>query len=148
MSLSPTDISPAVRGILERPAAVRTPWTEPASEGELSRWEGVALRVGEQLAADAVERDAAGRQPSAELRLLKDSGLVNLLIPRESGGEGAAWETGLRAVRVLSRYDARSPSCSPTTTPTSRPSPSTAARRSRIASSAPPRRAPGSGATP
>jgi alkylation response protein AidB-like acyl-CoA dehydrogenase len=106
VSLSPTDISPATRRILERPAAVRTPWTEPASEDELSLWEDVALRVGEQLAADAVERDAAGRQPSAELRLLKDSGLVNLLIPRESGGGGAAWETGLRAVRVLSRYDA------------------------------------------
>ncbi|MCP3426395.1 acyl-CoA dehydrogenase family protein [Rothia sp. AR01] len=97
---------PAAHRILERPATPHTPWGAPSSPGELARWDDVALRVGEQLAADAVERDAAGQDPSAELRLLKDSGLVDLIIPREFGGGGGTWEAGLRAVRLLSRHDA------------------------------------------
>lgn len=84
----------------------RTPWTNPLNDDETARWDGVADEIGRLLARDALERDRANVQPEAELKLLKDSGLANLLIPHEYGGHAGHWSTGLRAVRVLARYDA------------------------------------------
>lgn len=84
----------------------RTPWTAPLTADETDRWDAVADEVGRLLARDALQRDRANQQPDAELKLLKDSGLANLLIPREFGGHGGHWSTGLRAVRILARHDA------------------------------------------
>ncbi|OBF48857.1 acyl-CoA dehydrogenase family protein [Mycolicibacterium monacense] len=84
----------------------RTPWTAPLTAAETDRWDAVADEVGQLLARDALQRDRANQQPDAELKLLKDSGLANLLIPREFGGHGGHWSTGLRAVRILARHDA------------------------------------------
>uniref|UniRef100_A0A5Q5CBW1 Dibenzothiophene monooxygenase n=1 Tax=Mycobacterium sp. (strain JLS) TaxID=164757 RepID=A0A5Q5CBW1_MYCSJ len=84
----------------------RTPWTAPLTADETDRWDAVADEVGQLLARDALQRDRANQQPDAELKLLKDSGLANLLIPREFGGHGGHWSTGLRAVRILARHDA------------------------------------------
>lgn len=84
----------------------RTPWTNPLADDETARWDGVADEIGRLLARDALDRDRANAEPEAELKLLKDSGLANLLIPREYGGHGGHWSTGFRAVRTLARYDA------------------------------------------
>ncbi|BCI51655.1 putative monooxygenase [Mycolicibacterium litorale] len=84
----------------------RTPWTTPLTTAETERWEAVATEVGQLLARDALARDRANQQPDAELKLLKDTGLADLLIPKEFGGHGGHWSTGLRAVRILARYDA------------------------------------------
>ncbi|MFS0899112.1 acyl-CoA dehydrogenase family protein [Mycolicibacterium litorale] len=84
----------------------RTPWTTPLTTAETERWEAVATEVCQLLARDALARDRANQQPDAELKLLKDTGLADLLIPKEFGGHGGHWSTGLRAVRILARYDA------------------------------------------
>ncbi|WP_348786431.1 acyl-CoA dehydrogenase family protein [Leifsonia sp. NPDC080035] len=84
----------------------RSHWTGTADVAELERWEAVAAQVAETLAADALERDRANQDPHAELQLLRDAGLVNLLDPAEFGGGGAHWQTAFRVVRVLARADA------------------------------------------
>ncbi|MET0475186.1 MAG: acyl-CoA dehydrogenase family protein [Mycobacterium sp.] len=84
----------------------RTPWTTPLTHDETERWDASADETGRLLARDALARDRANAEPDAELKLLKDSGLANLLIPQEHGGHGGHWSTGLRAVRILARYDA------------------------------------------
>jgi alkylation response protein AidB-like acyl-CoA dehydrogenase len=84
----------------------RTPWIAPLDDAESVRWDGVAGEVALQLASDALARDRANQQPEAELKLLKQSGLAKLLIPRAYGGHGGHWSSALRAVRILARTDA------------------------------------------
>jgi hypothetical protein len=50
------------------------------------------------LTADAATRDRAGQPPTAELALLKDSGLITLPGPRDAGGGGAGWATAYAVV--------------------------------------------------
>ncbi|MFO7250891.1 MAG: acyl-CoA dehydrogenase family protein [Actinomycetes bacterium] len=66
----------------------------------------VARAVAERLAAGVIERDAAGSAPVEEVALLRESGLLGLLVPAELGGGGRPWSEGLEAVRVLARIDA------------------------------------------
>ncbi|MEV4711628.1 acyl-CoA dehydrogenase family protein [Micromonospora sp. NPDC049374] len=68
-------------------------------------WLARAREVARTLALDAAERDRHGRAPHGEVQLLKDSGLVTLLGPREHGGGGQSWTTALRACREVSRAD-------------------------------------------
>jgi alkylation response protein AidB-like acyl-CoA dehydrogenase len=84
----------------------RTPWTAPLDDAETAHWDGVAADVAQTLASDALARDRANQQPDSELKLLKESGLANLLIPRAYGGHGGHWSSALRAVRILARGDA------------------------------------------
>ncbi len=83
----------------------RTPWTAPPSAADTQRWDAIADEVAATLAHDVLDRDRANRQPDAELKLLKESGLADLLIPARYGGAGGHWSTGLRAVRRLARRD-------------------------------------------
>lgn len=106
MTHTHSEITTEVDRILGQVAQAHSPWRRAAEDDELRHWDDVAADVGRKLAEDAVERDAAGREPRAELELLKESGLVNLLIPEDLGGEGGTWEAGLRAVRIISRADA------------------------------------------
>ncbi|MGH3641516.1 MAG: acyl-CoA dehydrogenase family protein, partial [Mycobacterium sp.] len=84
----------------------RTPWTAPLDDAETAHWDGVAADVALTLDRDALARDRANEQPDAELKLLKESGLANLLIPLRYGGGGGHWSSALRAVRILARADA------------------------------------------
>lgn len=84
----------------------RTPWTTLPTDDETERWDAVADEAGRLLADDALARDRANAEPVAELKLLKDSGLADLLIPRQFGGHGGHWSSALRAVRILARHDA------------------------------------------
>lgn len=86
--------------------AVRAPWAGAATATEREQWIAVAEQVADRLAEDAIERDRAGSLPVEPLRLLRESGLANLLVPVEFGGHGAHWETAFAAVRVLARVDA------------------------------------------
>ena len=83
----------------------RTPWAGAADDAELSRWKATAESVAQVLASDVLERDRANAVPAAEAQLLKDSGLVNLLVPAEFGGGGGHFESALEAVRILARVD-------------------------------------------
>ncbi|CAQ00498.1 acyl-CoA dehydrogenase family protein [Clavibacter sepedonicus] len=86
--------------------ATRSPWHGHATAEELAHWRGIAEHVAATLAEDALARDRAGLDPTAELDLLRDSGLVNLLDPAEHGGGGGHWESAVLAIRVLARADA------------------------------------------
>jgi alkylation response protein AidB-like acyl-CoA dehydrogenase len=84
----------------------RSPWSGVASAQELEYWSAVAESVAATLAEDVLARDRANEDPSSELNLLRDAGLVNLLDPAKFGGAGAHWETAFRVIRILSRADA------------------------------------------
>ena len=84
----------------------RTHWEGGATEAELAHWRGVAQQVADQLGVDAVARDRANQLPHQEVQLLKDSGLVTLLVPQQYGGGGGHWAAALAAVRIIARADA------------------------------------------
>ena len=70
-----------------------------------NRYLAKAVELREIFARDAVERDQLGGRPEEQIRLLKESGLVNLLIPKEFGGEGQPYSTALRIVREFAKVD-------------------------------------------
>ncbi len=69
----------------------------------------IHLNAADELAAkfaiDAVERDRLGGIPHAQLDLLRDSGLLSLIVPATHGGPGISWSTALKVVRRLARAD-------------------------------------------
>jgi len=85
---------------------VRSPWTGNASADELARWSAVAHEVAAEVAKDALERDKDSIHPVKVLDVLRASGLTNLMIPAEFGGEGAHWETAFHITRIIARVDA------------------------------------------
>ena len=78
--------------------------TRPAPE-TAQDWITRAAEVAAVLATDAAARDRAGATPYAEVRLLKDSGLVTLLGPAEHGGGGQDWPTAYRVIREVAKAD-------------------------------------------
>ncbi|MBN6039462.1 acyl-CoA dehydrogenase family protein [Amycolatopsis sp. 195334CR] len=80
-----------------------TDWSTPPADS--AGWVARASEVAAVLAADAVERERAGRTPHAEVRLLKDAGLVTLLGPAEHGGGGQDWTTAYRVIREIAAGD-------------------------------------------
>ncbi|MBB2901771.1 alkylation response protein AidB-like acyl-CoA dehydrogenase [Kineococcus radiotolerans] len=64
-----------------------------------------ARGVADRLALDALERDRANAEPSAEAELLRGAGLPGVLLPREVGGGGLPWSVGLDVVREIARAD-------------------------------------------
>jgi alkylation response protein AidB-like acyl-CoA dehydrogenase len=71
-----------------------------------ARWLDVAREVAATLAVDVIERDQRGAPPFAEVQLLRDADLLPLLVPRELGGHGEPYRTGLEVVRLIARVDA------------------------------------------
>ena len=86
-------------------ALPRVPYTGTASEAELERWRAVARQVAGTLAADALARDRANKQPFAEVQLLREAGLLELLVPAEFGGAGGHFETAFEVIRILAAAD-------------------------------------------
>lgn len=86
-------------------ALPRVPYAGTASETELEHWRGIARQVAGTLAADALARDRANAQPFAEVRLLREAGLLDLLAPAEFGGAGAHFETAFEVIRILAAAD-------------------------------------------
>ncbi|NTJ62161.1 monooxygenase [Agrobacterium rhizogenes] len=64
-----------------------------------------AVELRDVFARDAVERDQSGGRPAEQIKLLKDSGLVNLVIPKEFGGAGEPYSTAMRIVREFAKVD-------------------------------------------
>jgi alkylation response protein AidB-like acyl-CoA dehydrogenase len=66
-------------------------------------------KIAEQLAADfaqtAIERDRKGGTAKRERDLLRQSGLLSLLVPQELGGNGSDWPEILGIVRTFARVD-------------------------------------------
>lgn len=87
------------------PAALTTRWQDTARPKNAAGWIARAQEVADILAVDAVERDRANQSPRTEVQLLKDSGLVTLLGPREHGGAGETWATAYTVIRTVARGD-------------------------------------------
>ena len=58
-----------------------------------------AEKLATYFAEDAAERDELGGTPKKQKDKIRESGLLNLLIPKEYGGEGQEWSTVLKIVR-------------------------------------------------
>ncbi|MPZ84503.1 MAG: acyl-CoA dehydrogenase [Actinophytocola sp.] len=69
-------------------------------------WRKAAERLAATLRDDAAERDRRGAEPVGEVHLLRDSGLLTLLVPTELGGQGAGWLAANTATRVVAAADA------------------------------------------
>lgn len=71
----------------------------------MSDWLTVADEVAGTLRSDAVEREAEGAEPHAEVSLLRQSGLLTLLLPAELGGAGEDWVCAHAVIRTVSAAD-------------------------------------------
>ncbi|MBD2153807.1 acyl-CoA dehydrogenase family protein [Leptolyngbya sp. FACHB-16] len=65
----------------------------------------IATSLAEEFAETAIERDVKGGSPTHELYRLRESGLLNLLLPEAYGGQGKDWITALKVVRELAKAD-------------------------------------------
>lgn len=65
--------------------------------------QATALR--HQFSEHAIRNDKVGGRPLEQLRLIKEAGLVALLVPRTLGGQGEPWSTVLRIGREFARTD-------------------------------------------
>lgn len=64
-----------------------------------------ARQLATEFAETAAERDQRGGTPKAQRDALRRSGLLNLSIPRQFGGQGASWRETLEVVREFARVD-------------------------------------------
>jgi alkylation response protein AidB-like acyl-CoA dehydrogenase len=64
-----------------------------------------AVELREAFDKDAIERDKLGGRPTEQIRLLKESGLPSVQIPKRYGGKSASWVSVLRIVREFARTD-------------------------------------------
>jgi alkylation response protein AidB-like acyl-CoA dehydrogenase len=69
-------------------------------------WRDSVDKLVTALRDDAAQRDLAGAEPVAEVALLKESGLLTLMIPTELGGQGESWLTANQVARIVSAADA------------------------------------------
>jgi alkylation response protein AidB-like acyl-CoA dehydrogenase len=65
----------------------------------------LATSLAQEFAKTAVERDVKGGSPTNELALLRKSGLLKLLIPKEYGGFGQTWVVALKVIREIAKVD-------------------------------------------
>jgi alkylation response protein AidB-like acyl-CoA dehydrogenase len=70
-----------------------------------AHWFSIATEIAASLRETAVERERRAAPPLAEIKLLREAGLLALLNPRSAGGEGAAFDVSFRVVRILSGAD-------------------------------------------
>jgi alkylation response protein AidB-like acyl-CoA dehydrogenase len=69
-------------------------------------WRDSVDKLVTALRDDAASRDLAGAEPVAEVALLKESGLLTLMIPTDLGGHGESWLTANQVARIVSAADA------------------------------------------
>ena len=69
-------------------------------------WREKADKLVDTLRSDAAARDLAGAEPVREVQLLKESGLLTLLVPTEYGGTGESWLTANAVTRMVAAADA------------------------------------------
>src|SRR4051794_41894987 len=67
--------------------------------------QAVARELAGALATDVVERESAGKAPVREVHLLREAGLLPLLLPAEHGGAGLGWDTAYAVVRTVTAGD-------------------------------------------
>jgi alkylation response protein AidB-like acyl-CoA dehydrogenase len=70
-----------------------------------SSFNNAASQIAAKLAETAVARDKAGQAPFAEIDVLRQSGLLKLLVPVEDGGLGGRWTDALEVTRTIASGD-------------------------------------------
>lgn len=65
----------------------------------------IAQQLAKTFAETAAERDKKGGNPKTERDLIRQSGLLGLSIPNESGGRGADWKTIFKTIQTLAQVD-------------------------------------------
>lgn len=80
-------------------------WSAAPKPDNPADWVKRAAEVSAILKIDAAARDQANQTPRAEVQLLKDAGLVNLLGPREFGGGGETWQTAYKVTTEVAKAD-------------------------------------------
>lgn len=65
----------------------------------------LATSLSQELAKTAVQRDEKAGVPEEEVNLLRESGLLPLIVPKQYGGIGATWIDALKVVKELSKSD-------------------------------------------
>ncbi|MEW5861297.1 MAG: acyl-CoA dehydrogenase family protein [Cyanobacteriota bacterium] len=72
---------------------------------ELKDYAAIASALSQELAASAVERDRQAAIPHEEVRRLRESGLLPLVVPREYGGIGATWVEAYKVLQEIAKAD-------------------------------------------
>lgn len=70
------------------------------------QWKRVVDEIGPGFADGVAERDATDGFAAGAYPILKDRGLLSMLVPSELGGGGASHRTVCGVLRALARYDA------------------------------------------
>lgn len=65
----------------------------------------IAKQLAQTFATTAAERDKQGGNPKHERDLIRQSGLLSLSIPKEFGGQGAAWNTIFKTIQSIANVD-------------------------------------------
>jgi alkylation response protein AidB-like acyl-CoA dehydrogenase len=68
-------------------------------------WAKIAAGLAAEFRETVVERERTNTRPLAEIQRFKDTGLVNLLIPKKFGGEGGTLGDAARAILEISKAD-------------------------------------------
>ncbi len=68
-------------------------------------WIAKAVALRDRFAEDAIERDRRGGRPVEQIRLLKEAGLLTIVIPKALGGAGEPYSTALRITREFAKVD-------------------------------------------
>jgi alkylation response protein AidB-like acyl-CoA dehydrogenase len=89
---------------IRQPSSTQDDYIRRDRRGD-SEWLAVAATLANEFAETAIARERANEYPVAELAQLRSSGLVNLLIPKEFGGEGGTFGDAVRVVAEISRGD-------------------------------------------
>jgi alkylation response protein AidB-like acyl-CoA dehydrogenase len=74
-------------------------------EQEPRDWAKIASDLAAEFRETFVEREKHNIRPLAEIQRFRDTGLVNLLIPKKFGGEGGTLGDAARAVQEISKVD-------------------------------------------
>ncbi|ORY80858.1 putative acyl-CoA dehydrogenase [Protomyces lactucae-debilis] len=80
-------------------------WQKGQQPSSPTEWIARAKQVGDILAIDAVEREQAQAIPEREVQLLKESGLVTFLGPKQFGGAEGTWDIAYKLIREVSKAD-------------------------------------------
>ncbi|WNZ27001.1 monooxygenase [Leptolyngbya sp. NK1-12] len=70
-----------------------------------TNYQQIAADLSDELAASAVERDLRAGAPDEEIRRLRETGLLPLVVPKSYGGGGATWAEALKIVQELAKAD-------------------------------------------
>ena len=68
-------------------------------------WVERAAQVSRILAEDVAAREREQQVPTAEVSLLKSSGLLKVLGPAEYGGGGQPWDVAYKVIREVAKGD-------------------------------------------